>query len=187
MLGLFLLHQNHFLGDRSWNLISIGYLILHVITQQVIVVATVQWITYQHVLKRHIRLMNNYLHTLRYSSLSFKESMLEIAENSYKLYNQIVRQADNLNKAYGWQMLFIVPLILIMLLYDIYLLSKIGVSHLEYSFHVIHEVVIGFFLLMLIVVPSYMTEQESKKFFRILRNIDMNIQEDPMFEEIVRF
>lgn len=174
------------LGLPGWDLISISYLIQHVITQQVIVVVTVQWITFQHVLKRHIGLMNNYLETLRYSSLSFKESMLEIAENSYKLYNQIVRQADNLNRAYGWQMLCIVPLILIMLLYDTYLISKIGLKHLEHSWHVIHEVVIGFILLILIVVPSYMTEQESKNFSGILRNINMTIQEDPMFEEIVR-
>lgn len=144
------------------------------------------WFIYQRILRKHIQLLSQFLNTMQKPvTIISREDRFKIVHTSYVFYNKIIRQAANLNKAFGWQILLTVPLIVLMLLYNIYYLSKLNADLLMGAFHILLEVILGVVSLVLFVVPSSQTIHEVNQFSDILQNINRSIEEDILLEEMV--
>ena len=164
----------------------IGDIALHVLTKQVVDITRTQWIIYQCILKNHIKFLNLYFESLTNRSFKTKQQQLLIAKTSYEIYNKLAIQANQLNSAFSYQILLIVPHTIVMLIYNSFVLSKYTEREipLRIPHHVTLEIVSGVISLFSFVIPSSRTKSESNRFNAILRKVD-TVHNNLAFDEIV--
>lgn len=159
----------------------------------VIHVIAMQWVTFINMLTVQFEGINELLKTMKYRQCFVVEDFQEavkipvtyIIRECSVIYGQLCDLSRSINKAYVWQILFIVPANFITILSNTFYTCKMMEGRIPVSVQTITLDVICLISLFEFVLPCVYCKEEADKFVQILNKVDFKLNRNAEIEDIV--
>lgn len=156
-------------------------------------IMAIHWITYIGLLILHFRGLNEILKTLKYRQCFVIEDLKAtqklptavVLKQCSLIYNELCRQSININNAYAWQFLYLMPGVFIVVMNNTFDILRMLKQEVPFS---LKPVIIDFIYLVTFlefVMPCELCKTESYKFSNILNKIDLKITHSKEIEDVV--
>lgn len=196
---IFIQHVPYFVDGFNWDTNDIlDYFVMN-LPMIVMYILTLQWSIYLHILRINFITLNSVMKSLKFNkcwvvndyisvynkSRTASGNVSDIIRKTGCLYDSLCMQGDRLNRAYAWQILFIVPALFIMIIYSSFDVCQMIKEKEEFDGTTIVFDIMYFITFLELILPCVFAKEIADKFVDSLHSIDINFEHGHDLEEIV--
>lgn len=156
-------------------------------------ILAINWITYIGLLMLHFRGLNDILKTLKYRQCFVIEDLKAtqklpvafILKQCSLIYNELCRQSININNAYAWQFLYLMPGVFVVVMNNTFEILRMLKQEIPFTVKPVIIDVLYLILFLEFVMPCEFCKTESYKFNNILNKVDLKITHSKETEDVV--
>lgn len=156
-------------------------------------IMAIHWITYVGLLMLHFQGLNEILKALKYRQCFVIEDLKEthklpiafVLKQCSLIYNELCRQSININNAYAWQFLYLMPGVFVVVMNNTFEILRMLKQEVPFAVRPVIIDLIYLVTFLEFVMPCELCKTESYKFSNILNKVDLKITHSKEIEDVV--